>query len=210
MKILRLYKFWLYFFAVLILVVMVIVSYIYDIPIFKFTRDQSLVLNGTPLDGLLSNIGVVFWSWTAAITLFSYALLRKIDDKSELAKFTLMGGLLTSMLLLDDFFMFHDWIFRLLGIKETIVYLFYAVFILVYLIKFKQFILTRDYSLLLTALFFFAFSIIVDRFPYSLLGMWHHLFEDGTKFLGIISWFGYHVSLYYQEISSIVVSKNID
>ena len=206
----RLFIFCLYLLSILILVSIVTVSFIYDIPISKFTRDQAVVLHGTPFHGILSNIGVLFWSWTAAISLFCYVLLRKSGDKSELTKFVLTGGLLTSMLLLDDFFMFHDWIFPRFGVNEKIVFLFYAVFILVYLIKFKQFILTRDYSLLLTAIFFFALSIIVDTFPYSLLGMWHHLFEDSTKFLGIVSWFGYHVSLYYQEISSIISKKDIN
>ena len=209
MKVLRSFKFFVLFLSILGLVSIVIVSYIYDVPISKFTRDPSVLLNGTPLHGFLSNIGVLFWSWTAAISLFCYALLRKIGDKSEFAKFVLTGGLLTFMLLLDDFFMFHDWIFPKLGLKEKIVFLFYAAFVLFYLVKFKQFILTRDYTLLLTAFFFFACSIIVDTFPYSMLGMWHHLFEDGTKFLGIVSWFAYHVSLYYQEISSIISKKEM-
>jgi hypothetical protein len=188
----------------------VTVSIIYEIPISKFTRDQAIVLNGTPFHGFLSNIGVLFWSWTSAIALFCYVLLKKNGDKSALAQFVLTGGILSSILLLDDFFMLHDWIFpKFFGANEKIIFLFYAVYLLRYLVKFKQVILAREYSLLLAAVFFFAFSLIVDTLPYSVLGIWHHLFEDGTKFLGIVSWFGYHVSLYYQEISSITTKKEI-
>ena len=111
MKNLRLYKFWLYFLAALGLVLIVTVSYIYNTPISTLTRDPSVILKGTPFHGFLSSIGVLLWSWTAAISLFCYVLLRKSGDRNELTKFVLMGGLLTSMLLLDDFFMFHDWIF---------------------------------------------------------------------------------------------------
>ena len=207
MKILRSYKFQLYIFAIFILVSIVTVSYIYNTPISRFTRDPSSVMKGSQFDGFLSSIGVLFWSWTAAISFFCYALLRKSVDSSELAKFALTGGIFTSILLLDDMFMFHDDIFLRIGVNEKIVFLFYAVFLLVYLVKFRQFILTRDYTLLLAAIFFFTFSIIVDTFPYSLLGKWHHLFEDGTKFLGIVSWFGYYSSLYYQEISLIIGKK---
>lgn len=209
MNILKLFRFWLYFLAVLGLVIIVTISYIYDVPISIFTRDQSVVLKGTPFHGFLSNIGILFWSWTAAISLFYYVLLRKSGDQSELTKFVLMGGLLTFLLLLDDFFMFHDWIFPRLGVNEKIVLLFYAVFALVYLVKFKQFILRRDYSLLLAALFFFTLSIIEDTLRF-LPDMWHYLFEDGTKFLGIVSWFGYYVSLYYQEISSVICQRDIN
>ncbi len=203
----RLFIFWLYLLAALGLILIVIVCNVYDIPIVKFTRDQASVLDGSPFHGLLSSIGVLLWSWTAAIALFCYALLRKSGDKSGFAGFLLTGGLLTFILLIDDFFMLHDWILpRMLGISEHVVFLFYAVFILFYLVKFKQFIFERDYSLLLAAILFFALSLIVDSFPYSLIGKWHHLFEDGTKFFGIVSWFAYHVSLYYQEM---IVHKKI-
>ncbi len=38
---------------------------------------------------------------------------------------------------------------------------------------------------LVLALCFFAFSLEVDRIPEARLGAWHHLVEDGFKFLGI-------------------------
>lgn len=208
MKILKLYVFWLYFLAVFGLVAVVTVSYIYDTPISRFTRDPAVVMKGSQFDGFLSNVGVLVWCGTATISFFCYALFRKSGDKSEPAKFALTGGFLTSLLLLDDLFMFHDDIFLKIGVNEKIVFVFYAVFLLVYLVKFKQFILTRDYSLLFTAIFFFTFSIIVDAFPKSILGMWNHpLIEDSTKFLGIVSWFGYYSSLYYHEIRSIMSKK---
>ena len=207
MKILRSYKFQVYILAIFILASIVTVSYIYNTPISRFTRDPSSVMKGSQFDGFLSSIGVLFWSGTAVISIFCYALFRRNVDSSEITKFALAGGLFTSILLLDDLFMFHDGIFPRFGLNEKILFLFYAVFILLYLVKFRQFILTRDYTLLLAAIFFFAFSIIVDTFPYSLLGKWHHLFEDGTKFLGIVSWFGYYTSLYYKEISLIIDKK---
>lgn len=209
MNFLRSYTFLLYLLAVFILISIVIVSYIYDTPISRFTRDPSSVMKGSQFDGFLSSIGILFWSSTVAILFFCYALFRKSDEKREFANFALAGGVLTSLLLLDDLFMFHDDIFLRFAVNEKIIFLFYAIYFLVYLLKFRQFILTRDYSLLLIAIFFFSFSIIVDRFPYSLLGKWHHLFEDGTKFLGIMSWFGYYISLYYQEISSIISKKEM-
>ena len=197
---------WLYILAILGLAVMVIVSYIFNIPLSSFTRDQSVVLNGKPYHGLLSSIGILFWSWTAASSFFYYALLRKGGDESEFSKFVLIGGVLTLLLLLDDFFMFHEWMLPGFGINEKIVLLSYVVFALVYLVKFKQIILQRDYSLLLIALSFFIFSMIEDILKFS-PHAWHYLFEDGTKFLGIISWFCYHVSLYYKESSFTIHEK---
>lgn len=185
---------------------MVIVSDMFEIPLSSFTRDQSVVLDGKPFHGFLSSVGVLFWSWTAASALFYYALLKKSGDKSEFPKFVLMGGSLTLLLLLDDFFMFHEWLLPGLGINEKIVILSYVLFTIVYLVKFRQIILQRDYSLLLMAIFFFILSVLEDMLRLA-PGMWHDLLEDGTKFLGIISWFCYHISLYYRESNFIEHKK---
>ncbi len=131
MKKSTIFVFWLYLLSVLGLTLTVIVCSIYDAPIVKFTRDPASIAEISPFHGLLSSIGVLLWCSTAVAALFSYFLLRKSGDKSEFKGFLLTGGLLTSMLLVDDYFMFHDWILPKLGIGEHAVFLFFALSIVI-------------------------------------------------------------------------------
>lgn len=185
-----------YVFGLLALCLVVLSHVLYQNPIEIYTRDTSVVLNGTPFHGIISNIGALFWISTAVILFSHYNLLKKIDKKSELAKFVLFGAILSFILLIDDFFMLHEWFFPdYLGISQRYFAAFYGIYLIVYLLKYKYIIFKSDYLSLLLALFFFSISNIVDRFPYSFFGEWHLLYEDGPKFLGIICWLEYFSTL---------------
>lgn len=158
-----------------------------------FTRDLAAVLHGNPIAGLLSNIGVLFWAFTTAILLNHFAFLRKIDGVKEISHFVMFGGILSFVLLIDDFFMLHDRIIpQYLEINEIYVFSLYGIGMLFYLWNYNIVIRKTNYSYLLVSIFFFAISLIVDLIPSSFLGEWHHLFEDGSKFMGIVFWFNYH------------------
>ena len=133
-----------------------IVSAQYNIPVGKFTRDPTAILGGHPFTGVISNIGVLFLCSTSAICFFSSAIYRNHLGKMVL-QFLIVSGMLTSLLLLDDLFMFHESIFpRYFRVDEKAVYLGYLVLISLYFLKFKGVIIKNEYLLLFMACGFFT------------------------------------------------------
>lgn len=185
----------------------VFVSIQNDIPISRFMRDPAAILGSNPLLGVFSNIGVLLWSVCAGICLFTFAVLRTRANKEEWSPFFFFAGLITAVLLMDDFFLLHERIVpRYLKIDEDIISVLYVVMILGYLVRFRRWIVRTDYVLLLLALVLFGLSGIVDRLPETRLE-WHHLFEDGFKLFGIVSWFGYFVRSAFRVVTSVMVAE---
>lgn len=161
----------------------------YQIPVGRLTQDIALTAELPPFTGVLSSLGILLWSASAAISLFTWLTLRKRQGQS-LSRFLFFSGLFTSLLLFDDLFMFHDFLAEpYLGINEKIIYVVYISFAVCYLVAFWKTILHTDYFLLLSALAFFAISIALDQVFF--ISPLFFLFEDGAKFLGVVHWFFY-------------------
>ena len=163
------------------------ISGYYNIPIASFRRDPTIVLGGPSYIGFISNIGILFWAFTAAICLFS-SVIHKQRNNQATSQFLLYSGLLTLWLLLDDMFMLHDSLLpNHLMIPEKLVYLGYVTIVLVYLVKFRTEILNHEYATLFIAFSFFALSVLADL----LLEQqgFEFLLEDGLKLFGIVTWF---------------------
>ena len=179
----------------LLLLAMVIVCTQRHIPFSHITCDPAAVAEIHPFTGMISNIGILLWAGAAVICLFCWALLSKNPDKTRFSTFVLYFGIMTLILLLDDLFMLHEQIIPCdLGIPQKFVLLGYLGLALCGIVFFRKTILTTDYLLLLLALGFFGLSIFVDVFDHeidALIGGWRYLFEDGSKFLGIVTWLGY-------------------
>ncbi len=167
----------------------IVISSRYNIKIEDFLRDPLAIANLHPFTGIISNIGILFWCATAAITFFTSYLLLK-SSRNTMSAFLFFSGLLTSMLLADDLFMLHERIFPwYLHTPESAVYVMYILLTLGYLFKFAKTILQTEYVALFIALSFFAGSVLCDVF---VLGSdLEYIVEDGLKFAGIITWFIY-------------------
>ncbi len=186
----------------LLLCILAIVILKTKIPILDLTRDPARTLRAPFYIGLLSHIGVLLWCSSAAICLFSFALLRKDINDRELQSFFLFAGLITSVLLLDDLFQFHEHVFPIyLHIPEKVIYIGYGTMTLLYIIRFKQMILKTEPLLLLFAFGFFGLSIVIDAIIILPL---HDLFEDGFKLLGIVSWLTYFTRVFTKQIKCTV------
>ena len=191
--------------AILILCSIALLKLIFNLDIGKITRDPAQITGSHPLLGLLSNIGILIWCSTAAICYFSSWLISKKKDNKNIISFFTSSAVVTGLLMFDDLFLFHDFLFpEYLKINEKIVYLSYGIICTMYLFKFKRIILQADYIFLLLAFIFFAFSICVD------IAMEHNiwvtgmlLFEDGFKFLGILSW-----AIFYIYTSFLFIKKD--
>jgi len=184
----------LYLPAGLALLVVTVVSSATDMPISMFTRDPADVANISPFTGVISNIGILFWSAAATVCLFTYLLLKSAGSKAMLSWFFLVSGIITTMLMLDDLFLFHERIFPgFLHLRQRYTLVFYFVLVSVYLIGFRKVILSNEWFLLFLALSFFGLSVTVDISAKYLAEAvpFYHLFEDGFKLFGIVSWLGY-------------------
>jgi hypothetical protein len=185
--------------AFLVLLGMVLIRYFCDIPFRTMTMDPVQVLaglKGNPFCGCLSNFGVLLWCSAAAVCLFSAACLLT-EGKSEASQFLLYSGIITLILMVDDFFLFHEIVFpRILGVAGDILFLSYFLIIVTYLYRFHRFILQTEYLLLVLAFILLGISFTADIMPFRIRGQF--LVEDGSKFLGIVAWMGYFMRVSYK------------
>lgn len=192
--------FWIYGPTSVLLVGMSLVAHFTRMPLRKIFSDPASITNSHPLLGFVSNLGIVLWCATAAICLYSAALLRKRGDSGELASFFQYAGLLTTFLMLDDLFLFHERLAQMyFHVPQIAVVAAYGVATLVFLIRFRELILRTEFVLLGSAFAFFAFSLLVDQVLDEVMPM-EHLFEDGSKFLGILGWLAYFTRTTFQAL----------
>ena len=167
------------------------ISLAQDIEIGQFTRDPAVLTDSSPFTGLFSSVGVLFWCATAAICLFGTVILRSSPKSHEIAVFLLGAGLITTMLMLDDLFMFHEVVFpQYLHFGEKVTVLLYGIILVSFLWYFRQRVIQTDYSVLLIAFAFLGFSVVSDRLLTD-TGSWSYFIEDGPKLFGIVAWFSY-------------------
>jgi len=100
----------LYCMCLLLLVFAFLIGNKYNIPLEQITGDPAVIFSAHPFTGIISNIGVLLWCATTSICLFSGLFLLSFENKKE-AVFLISSGVFSFILLIDDFFMFHDYIF---------------------------------------------------------------------------------------------------
>jgi hypothetical protein len=167
------------------------------VPIRYLTSDPTAIGNVASYAGFLSNAGVMFWSATAAICLFSASLLPGRVFKLNMRSFLLTSGSLTLFLALDDVYRFHETIFpRQLGIHEMVLHVTYASLALLFVISFRARVFSAEGRLLFLALFSLGMSQLLD-----LLGIRDRfMLEDLFKFFGIVCWFLYFLRTSWLEL----------
>jgi hypothetical protein len=187
---------------VVLILVVVIASLSAHLSVGMFTRDPATLTNSNPFFGVLSSVGVLFWAATAAICFFCSVLVGRMRADRGAARFLLGAGLITTLLLLDDLFMFHEYVFpQFLHFGEKITLLGYAVIIGMFLWSSRQRLWRTDYALLLLAFGLLGFSVISDNIFNSDNENWGYLVEDGPKLFGIIAWFTYWSGVCTQMLS---------
>lgn len=180
-----------FFISFVIIAITLWLSSYYEVPYSFISKDPNSIADHKTYYGILSNIGAIFWSFSVAMCFFTYFILKQQNTLKSHQNFILTGGIVSSILLIDDFFMFHEAVYpQLTNLSEIYLFALYGVLVLFYLIKNRTLILENNYFLLLLALIFFATSIGLDLFPET--HKFHHFFEDVPKFLGITSWFSFH------------------
>jgi hypothetical protein len=103
----------------------------------RFTLDPAALTGAHPFLGVASNAGILLWAAAAAISLFTAALLADSARNGEARKFLRGAGLLTCWLMLDDLFLFHEWLFpSVLGVPQALVLAGYVAVVALFLLRF--------------------------------------------------------------------------
>jgi hypothetical protein len=182
-------------------VLLLVIGWQNKIPARVFTQDPNQLSNLPVFAGLLSNLGILFWCATASVCLFTFTILRSIQDKGK--TFFLLAGFLTIGLMVDDLFLFHETIFpKQLGVSEKWVGAAYICVTAIFLAHYRTTIFKTEFFLLVLALVLFSVSVLFDLGSSGLFRRTSFLFEDGSKLLGIMSWFAYFARVCVTRISS--------
>lgn len=186
--------------AILILLTVAMVSIVSQINITTFIRDVTAIANIHPLSGILSTLGILLWCVAASVTLFTAFILRHYEQAKSF-KFIFSSSLLSTYLMLDDAFLFHEQLaFKYFGIDEKVVLFTLGIAVLAYLVSFRKIILKTNYIVLILAFGFLTVSVLTDGILdpwFWSLGHWEYFIEDGAKWLGIASWCSYYVQTSY-------------
>lgn len=157
-----------------------------------FTRDPSEIVQAPFYIGLLSNVGILIWSASAGICLFTATLLGRTAGGVEWRSFLLASGILTAWLAFDDLLTLHDVVIpTYMHVPQKVFLALLGGVTLLYLARFRRAILKTDYLLLLVAFGFLALSVFFDALQGRVALPHQHYFEDGTKLMGIVGWSAY-------------------
>jgi len=157
--------------------------------------------------GFISNLGIMLWSATAAVCLFSAGVFARINARA-LMWFALSAGLLNGWLALDDAFLLHENVLPYFGIPQNLVLATYVALALAYAAASWRIILASDYVILLVAGTAVAMSLLVDTVFSSLAPSLVYI-EDSAKFFGIFSWASFHMTTLYFLVTRTLTPASI-
>jgi hypothetical protein len=166
-----------------------------NVPLAYFLRDPAGTLHVPNYIGVVSGLGVLLWCSCAAVCLFSWGVLKKAGTKGRWPAFFFSAGIMTTVLLIDDFFMLHEnasqiyWRFG-----EEMVFALYGVMFFFFIARFWRTIASTEFLVFLLACGFMGMSLVFDKLngPYGdNVPALRLLLEDGAKLLGIVAWLVY-------------------
>tara|TARA_B100000401_G_C52806626_1_gene721448 strand:+ start:1930 stop:2535 length:606 start_codon:yes stop_codon:yes gene_type:complete len=136
--------------------------------------------------GMISNIGILLWSASAAICLY---LSLSFGINQQIYKLLFLGGFFSSVLCIDDFFLLHD---RYIG--PDFLNLTYLSMTLLLLIKFWKLLVQIGIFNLIISILFLGLSVLFDGIIQQFFKESYEItqiFEEGFKFLGIACWLNF-------------------
>ena len=163
------------------------------------TRDTAAVLHGHPYDGMISMIGLFFWSASAAICFLTYSIV-KLENAAIKGVF-LYGGALSLFLGFDDCFQLHEEVFiHAFPFAEKLFYLIYIGSIVGYFFRFKDQLFETKFLFWIGAMSLFLLSVLLDVVdPFVSHQVYY---EDCFKFAGIFLWFMYYANSTYSVLTT--------
>ena len=171
--------------AILYLAILYISNF-YNIKLNLVVRDLAQTC-GYPIGvGMISNIGILLWGAAASICLFTSC--SEIINR-ESSRLLLLGGIFSSLLCIDDFFLLHD---RYIGPDFlNVTYLSISIFLLV---RFQRILKNIGLFNLIISILFLGLSIFFDGVIQQVFNQSYELtqlIEEGFKFIGITCWLNF-------------------
>lgn len=171
-------------------------------PVANFTRDFFSTAQVPIYTGIVSNVGIFMWGVTAALCLFALGSMADSGGRGALRRWLLATALVSTILMLDDFFMLHEWVVpRLTGLDEKVVMGTYMVGFAAYLAAFHRSIRESDPGLFVVALALLGASVGMDLIEPEDAAAWRYLVEEGFKLLGIGAWLGFFIEVARRAVS---------
>ena len=153
----------------------------------KISRDPAELADFPLYYGLLSNLGILVLAAGAFISFFASFHVEGPKIRSLLR----WAGILTLILLLDDFLLIHDEVFpQVLHLPEAVVYLLYLVTFPLFFFRHLNAILEQtEYRILVLGIFLMGVSVLIDI---NFLPGGTDV-EDSFKLFGIVAYSYYWV-----------------
>ena len=152
--------------------------------------------------GFVSQLGNLVWVGGSFIALFAATVLFTRGNSPGAGQFMAAAGMLTGILVMDDMFQGHEFVYpTLFGIPEIFTVAIYALLVAAYLWRFRTRILAVGPGLLIISLLAFAIGVMADLFVSDTVA-WHRLTEDGSKLLGICTWTAFHWWAAWTQLAS--------
>lgn len=155
-------------------------------PFSYFAKEPAETFAAPKYVGAFAHTLVLMWA-AAATTALVAGSLHLLAGQHRVAALHLSAGALTVLLLVDDFFMFHESLYLRLGLSQEVVYGAYVMLAVAFVVVFRTELLHRGMApMIVVAGAFFAVSVgldIVVPVPETV-----HVLEDGTKAVGIAMW----------------------
>jgi len=165
-----------------------------------FVRDIFYVLKAPVYAGFFSNLGVFMFGSSAALCFATAHLLGRAGSR-ETGACLLHAGFLSLVLMLDDFFMLHEHVVpNVMHVSQYVLQAAEMLYTLFWFLRYRQTIAVTHDGVLFCAFGLFAISFGVDALEMSV--SFHHTLEDGSKFLGILTWLIYFTQFCLAELSS--------
>ena len=143
-----------------------------------------------PYYGMLSNIGALIWCSAVAAMLFASFQLAGGVEASEARKCLRWCALLTFLVMIDDFFMVHEYVFpRVLGLSERLPVAVYCIGFIAFFVRYAKFLRNNTHWQVLAL----AVGLLVVSEAADVTSTVGIDVEDGFKIAGLIAYSYYWV-----------------
>ncbi|NLA36745.1 MAG: hypothetical protein GX868_13835 [Actinobacteria bacterium] len=159
----------------------------------EMLMDPTFTVGAKWYTGLISNLGILTWTVGAAAA-FAGSWLCLLGARTNAGRFLRLGGIVGTVLLMDDLFMFHAILMPSeLGIPKFLGQTIIGACVLGWAWMSRREIARTHFHLLVASGAGLAISYVVDSRFAPLPGDGWNIVEDGAKFLGVLAWATYFI-----------------
>ena len=181
------------FVSVFIFIICILVGNILGVSSTKIISDYPPITIDGQIRGLISNIGILLWSFTSIICLFSV----NVKSKSAIRELLIAGAFGSGLFAVLDKLDLHQYLQ-----KYSYTFIFISTFYFIFLLR-KQ-IKKIDNKFLIISLIFLSSSVLVDflvqETVYLKSTTFLRILEEFFKFIGISNWIFFWLKVSKQNL----------